>query len=810
MDSIFLNNLNDSQKESVMTTEGYVRVVAGPGSGKTRTLVNRYGYLISDCGISSNNILCITFTNKAADVMKYRLKKILDDNFSGYIYTFHGFCARILRDEIFHVNYPKSFNILDESDIESIYKEIYEKLSINKRDMRYTDLSNQIHFFKKNNIDSYIEYLTDPLISKTIDAPNYIIEFLKHQRKNYYLDFDDLIFICLYIFKKYSDVLDKYQEKFQYVLVDEFQDVTDSEFEIARLVSDKHHNLFVVGDPDQMIYSWRGAKDYIYNFDKIYPSCKTIFLDINYRSTPEIINMSNSLIKHNSKRLDKQMKTLNPSYEIPIYYHANSREEEAQWICTKIKELISKGESLHDIAIIYRTNRNSRFVEEGLLKVNIPYRIYGGIGFYERKEIKDLLSYLRFIINFDDVSLKRIINTPSRLFGNKKLQFLLQKQEENGKSLYDNILIYKDEPFLKGSKVNEFIDLVNSALEIKDENVSDILSFIYQKSGYEEELMTKADDDRIDNVNELLESIKDYENSLGEKLSLIEYIENITLVSNSDKDDDNKDKVRLMTAHIAKGQEFKYVFVCALNENNFPVSRANTEEKIEEERRLAYVAFTRAEKQLFLSDADGFDYASDYGFMVPSRFIYDINPNQIKWIGNKISDEQKSILELKTSYQFYDEDILKQAKAGRRVSHATFGKGTIISVDESRKGLNIKFDQFNTSRFIIPKNSVLILLNEYSDSRVQKKETNNLSPATQDRYLSVNDIINIYGLTRYRVMKIIHSGDIPVFKQGNKFLVKQSDLDEYFRKIKVKNTIITIFSIVVMILFVIFAFKMLN
>lgn len=804
MNNSFLSGLNDAQKEAVINTEGYVRVVAGPGSGKTRTLVNRYGYLISNCGISSDNILCITFTNKAADVMKSRLKKIFGNNFSGYIHTFHGFCARILRDEIFHINYPKSFNILDEQDLESIYKDIYEKLSIDKKEMNYKQFADTIGSYKKFNIESYIEFLTDPLLSKKIDAPNSVVEFLKYQRKNYYLDFNDLIYMCLYIFEKYPDVLKKYQEKFQYVLIDEFQDVTESEFTIAQFISDKHKKLFVVGDPDQMIYSWRGAKDYIYSFDKIYPNCKTIFLNTNYRSTPEIIELSNSLIKHNSERLDKQMKTDNMSFAKPIYYHAKSRDEEANWICSTIKEMISSGESANNIAIIYRTNRNSRFVEEGLLKANISYRIYGSIGFYERKEIKDLISYLRFVINFDDVSFKRIINTPSRQFGNKKIQFLTEKQKENGKSLYENLLLYKNDAIFKGSKVKEFIDLINSVLQIKNSKVSDILSFLYQKSGYEENLITKADDERIDNVNELLESIKNYEDSNGEKLTLLQYIENITLVANSDKDDDSIDKVKMMTVHISKGQEFKYVFVCALNENNFPISRATTQKQMEEERRLAYVAFTRAEKQLYLSDAEGFDYATS-GEMTPSRFIFDINPSQIEWIGAKLSDKQKNIQSI-SNYTTADIDyqLIKNAKIGQRVRHISFGIGTIIEIDLSKNGLNIKFDQLSTNRFVLAIKNVLSLMNDYPYVPPRKNTTNE----NAWKYITVNEIIHIYKISRYRAMKIVHSGVLKIYKQGNKYMLIRQEVEEYFRKEKIKLIIASIIFIIFVLAFIIILIKL--
>ena len=814
MDNVFLEKLNSNQKEAVMTTEGYVRAVAGPGSGKTRTLVNRYGYLISACNISPENILCITFTNKAADVMKYRLKHYFGSNFSGFIYTFHGFCARILRDEIYHVNFPQSFSILDGKDLESIYTDIYQKFNLDKKEKRYGDFTIEVHSFKKNNINEYIDYLTSVDLSKTLNAPNYIVELINQQRKNYCLDFDDLIYLCLYIFNKYTNVLEKYQEKFQYVLVDEFQDVTDSEFEVAKLVSNKHKNLFVVGDPDQMIYTWRGAKDYITPFDKLFPTCKTVFLDTNYRSTPEIVNLSNSLIKHNTNRLDKIMKTSNPSFAKPIYYHAQSKELEGEWICKTIKQLLSDNVSANDIAIIYRTNRNSRFIEEALLKDNIPYRIYGSVGFYEREEIKDLLSYLRFLINFDDLSFKRIINKPSRLIGEKKIAFLTSKQAENGKSLYENAINFKDDKIFKGSKLQEFLDLINQSTERKENKVSDLLSFVYQKSGYEEKLMTQSLDEKIDNVSELLDSIKDYEVQNDNSLSLIDYIENITLVSNSDKDDDKDDKVKMMTAHISKGQEFKYVFVCALNENNFPISRATTLQAMEEERRLAYVAFTRAGKQLFLSDSEGFDYVN--GFMMPSRFIFDIDENAMEWRGEKISNEQRMILNSSSYYGNLYNNEQNAVNIGQRVKHIVFGEGTVVDIKEENNKIIVKFDNLSTNRDL-SMNSISkelsILNNNFNGNKSNNKSNHYDSSSdeiTNDTFLSVNDIMYAYGMTRYRVMKIIHSGNIPTYKKGNKYLLKKDDLENYFKSIKRKNVIIFLITIAIIIILVVIFLNMIK
>lgn len=714
---VLLEKLNRAQIEAINSTEGYVQVIAGPGSGKTRTIVNRYRYLIENCGITSSHILCLTFTNKAANVMNERLKKFFGPSFSGMIYTFHGLCAKILRKEIYKINFPATFNIIDDDDKENIYKTIYEKLSLEKTNIKYSDMDRAIHVFKVQYIIEYIDYLTDITNSKTFEEVilnllqnnEYIIEYLNIQRKNYLLDFDDLILMCLYIFYKSEKTLNKYQEKFQYIMVDEFQDINDEEFAIVELLPKKHKNLFVVGDPDQRIYTWRGAKDYLGNFKRFFSPCITIVMNMNYRSTPEIIKISNEVIAYNKDRIPKKMITCNENDKIPIFYHAKNQYDETNWICQNIKRILKENHNLSDIAVIYRMNRNSKYLEDAFVKNNIPYKIIGSVGFYDRKEIKDLLSYLRFVTNYDDFSFKRIINCPSRQIGKKKLKFLYEKQLINNKSLYDNCIEYKDNPIFKNCKLEEFLELIKNCNEmIKKETVSNLLNFIYKKSGYEKMIVKESNDDRLENINELLDNLKNLENNYGEKLTLQDYLEMVSLNYNNQTTSNGDDKVSLMTAHASKGTEYKFVFVCSLNEGVFPSDKANNIEKMEEERRLFYVSITRAEKELYLSDSiERTNMCSNK--KLTSRFIYEINPKNLVCEGVKINLENEII---EQNDGVIENAFVNNENIGKKVKHTIFGEGFIVGIDVSENSYIIKFKCFKSERNISDQNKFLVIFNK--------------------------------------------------------------------------------------------------
>ena len=753
MESNLFSGLNKEQNEAVTTTQGYVRVIAGPGSGKTKTLVSRYCHLVENCGVSPLNILCITFTNKAADVMKKRLTKIFGANFFGYVKTIHSFCAQILREEISRITFPKTFNILDEEELDNIYKELFEKFSLKESGITYKDVSQIIYIYKKHHINEYIEYLINPL-NAALNDNDFIKDFLDLQRKNYCLDFNDLIFFVLYIFDKFPDVLHKYQNQFQYLMIDEFQDITNSEFLIAHLISDKHKNFFVVGDPNQKIFSWRGSQNYISDFPNEYPSCKTIVLNTNYRSSPEILKISNSLIKHNPQSIEINMRATNPASVLPTVYNSSNRNTEALWIALKIKELESQGTCLSDVAILYRSNRNSRVVEQGLLSENVPYKIYGNVGFYKRKEVVDLITYLRFIINYDDISFKRIINVPSRSFGKKRIQFLESKQNENGKSLYENARLFQNEKPLAESKLKDFINLIDFAEKMKDQTVFDILSYIYKESKYEKELQTKSADERIENVNELLISAKALENDSG-KLSLAEYLDRITLYSKTDEDEE-KDKVRLMTIHNSKGQEFKNVFVFGLNESIFPSSKAESPNEIEEERRLAYVAFTRAKNKLFLTCTTGYDNQK----LIPSRFLFEFSKEDVVWEGVKLPNNQINN-EANQPENPNIPNLLSKGSLEQRIQDPSSGIGSIVSVNDDK-----------TNPLQNPDKNINSLEQSLDEEGI---------------FLTVNEIIKEYGFSRYKIMQLIHSEEIPASKKGNKYIISKAKLDEYLEEIRKKR-----------------------
>lgn len=421
--------LNAEQKNAVISTEGYVRVIAGAGSGKTRALTYRFAYIVEVLGISPDRIMSVTFTNKAAGVMKKRIRHLIGDQDTAFINTFHGFCVRVLREDIHNLNYPKQFIIMDVEDQKSLLAEIYNELKLTIRDFTYKNVLDEISVFKKGN--GYVEYTTNPDINILSDlAKNnehpmilkIIYRYLLLQKKNYALDFDDLIQYVLYLYNKNSEVLSKWQNRLEYIQVDEFQDVNAIQFRLVTLLSEVHKNLFVVGDPDQTIYSWRGAKiEYLIDFDKRFSNVKTVIMNINYRSSPEIIDVSNSLIKHNSIRIEKNLIPIHSNSIKVLHYHAKNSQEEAEWIAKKIKFL---DVNLSQIVILYRAHYISRAIEEAFLKFELNYIVHSGISFYQRQEIKDVLSYLRLIVLGDDLSFIRVINTPRRGIGIKRLDII--------------------------------------------------------------------------------------------------------------------------------------------------------------------------------------------------------------------------------------------------------------------------------------------------------------------------------------------------------------------------------------------------
>jgi DNA helicase-2/ATP-dependent DNA helicase PcrA len=700
-----LDGLNEEQRQAVITTEGYVRVIAGAGSGKTRALTHRFAYLVNELGISTSNILCVTFTNKAANEMKRRIRSMIGDNDTGYISTFHGFCVQVLKEDIHVLHYPKNFIILDTEDVNSILHTIFEDMGLNSKNFTFPTLIDR--FSERKNREPYIldllntdhEELKDKFRHARNQEDAIFYRYLYEQKKCFALDFDDLINFVLYIFEQHEDIRSKWQHRLEYVMVDEFQDVNVRQYRLAQILSDYHHNLFIVGDPDQTIYSWRGARvEYILNFDNEYPGTKTIVMDKNYRSTPNIINASNSLITKNKKRLDKKLVAINQT-EIPvIFHHAKTTGEEAEWIAGQIAAIIDNGKRLRDIAILYRSHFISRSFEEVFIKQKIQYTIYSGIEFYKRKEIKDVLCYLRMVANEDDISFARIVNLPKRNIGEKRMAFLKEYADKNNCTLYQAIQQNQNEEVFAKTQAKAFIQLIEKQKAVYETmKLSELLTNILNESGYEALLRTNGEQERLDNLAELKQSIYEYERDAGEECSLTDYLDRISLYTNLDQKE-KSDAVQMMTIHNAKGLEFPYVFVCGLNEGIFPSKHVDTEDKLEEERRLAYVAYTRAERALFLSDAEGVNYDGSYRY--PSRFIFNVEKAYLNYTAEL--DER-----LIGDASFYIEQNERKISGnnirlqiGDTIRHSVFGTGKIVGINEEISSYIIQFDTMETTRSI--------------------------------------------------------------------------------------------------------------
>lgn len=467
------HGLNEEQKEAVTTTEGYVRVIAGAGSGKTRALTNRYVYLVKELGISTANILCVTFTNKAANEMKKRIRSLIGDYDTAYVNTFHGFCVQVLREDIHTMNYPNQFIVMDTEDTETILRNVYKEANISSKSYTF-QMSRDMIAMRKLGKNEHIPYLLsldhsllkDKYLNSKKAEDRIFYGYLYEQKKIFGLDFDDLISFVVYILENFSEKREKWQQRLEYVMVDEFQDVSALQYKLADLLSGYHRNLFVVGDPDQTIYTWRGARvEYILNFDQVHEGTKTIVLDKNYRSTPNILGASNSLIQKNTKRIDKSLKAVRESNLPVVYHHAKTSEDEAKWIVTKVKELCDSGKKYQDITILYRSHYVSRSLEEAFVKAKIPYILYSGVEFYKRKEIKDILCYLRMLVSQDDLSFLRVVNEPRRNIGNKRIELLKEYANKEDCSLYEALKANMSHPLIEKSNAKEFIALIEKYRE---------------------------------------------------------------------------------------------------------------------------------------------------------------------------------------------------------------------------------------------------------------------------------------------------------------------------------------------------------
>ena len=703
-------HLNKAQLEAVTSTEGYIRVIAGAGSGKTRALSHRFAFLVNDAGILPGNILCVTFTNKAANEMRRRIHNLTGDNDTGYINTFHGFCVSVLQEDSHAAGYPKSFLVLDNSDIDEMLKVIYEERGLTLRDMTFSSARDMIEMQKLVRKPDYYEDMIamslEDLHRKYLDAvaTDDIIfyGYLYQEKKCFGLDYNDLIKFSLYIFRNHRDIKEKWQQRLEYIMIDEFQDIDLPQYELMQVLCGWHKNLFIVGDPDQTIYTWRGANvKYLLEFDKHFPNTKTVMMMENYRSTPQILAAANSLIAKNRTRMEKDLIPTLPDGKSVLCHHGLNQEQEAKWICDEIRRLNTEEKvPLRDITILYRAHYVTRSIEQVFIKEKLPYTIYSGVQFYDRKEIKDALCYLRFLAYRDDLSFLRICNVPRRNLGERRIAFLKEYAAEHDCSLYEALRASWEDELFKGTKAREFLSLVDTFTPMLDgHNVSELLSKVLDAGGYEKMLRTEGAQDRLDNLAELKQSIYEYEVSCGEEATAVHYLSHVALFTNADTADAG-DKVKLMTVHAAKGLEFPYVFLCGMNEGIFPSRKVRTQAGMEEERRLCFVALTRAEKRLYLTEAFGRNL--DGSPRYPSRFLLDIDQSLLEYtspLEDDLVKEAREIIRLTDARLPENSESLDFAP-GDRVRHAVFGEGTVVTTDHEKGAHVVHFDRLDTERSI--------------------------------------------------------------------------------------------------------------
>lgn len=680
---------------AVEATEGRVRVVAGAGSGKTRVLAHRFAYLVNELGISPGNILCLTFTNKAAQEMKHRIAGMVDrGNVNDLICTIHSFCVKLLRREIYKIGYPKNFTIIDETDAKDLAKEAMQEFGIDRKKNTAERLLKDVAALKGYDPDGYIAKYIMP--GAPVGAPDVKVRYIQLQRKQFALDYDDIIYIATYILTHFNDARKYWTEKLNYIMIDEVQDCSGDDWKLIEILASHHGNLFVVGDPDQAIYEWRGASPKTFvNFK----ADTDIILDLNYRSTPDVLAVANSIIANNNNRVRKELIAVRLNERLPVWMHCKSENEESEFIADTIEKTILEGARFSDSAVLYRSSFLSRRIEQSLLKRKIPYTVWGGVRFFERKEIKDIISYLRLTANEnDDMAFTRIVNVPARKFGSVTLGKLRQIAESEGDYLYPTLRRHIGDPSFGKKPIRDFVTLMENARAIAEGlKVSDLTERLMQISGLDTLYRTDEEEERLENIAELINSMIEFEATRFEdgESDLFHYLAEIALYTNTDHQQD-KDKVRLMTIHQAKGLEYPTVFIMGLTEGVFPNHRSIRERRIdgeEEERRLMYVASTRAKDMLYLTDSEG--YLNEGGALkYPSRFISEIRTELIRVEGNP----DKSLLEgTRNMVRTLDEELgggdTECWCAGTKVRHKIFGEGIVESYDPLSKSYKVRFGE---------------------------------------------------------------------------------------------------------------------
>jgi DNA helicase II / ATP-dependent DNA helicase PcrA len=666
-----IDKLNDYQKEAVVYNEGPLLILAGAGSGKTRVLTNRVAYLIEEKNINPYNILAITFTNKAATEMKERIYSLVGEKaLDILISTFHSFGLKIVRENHSLLGYNSNFIIMDSDDSLSVIKKILKDLNLDPKMYNPSNIKNKISG-AKNELVGPIEYEKyansefEKIVLKVYKKYHDILI------KNNSVDFDDLLILPIKLFNEYPNVLKKYQERFKYILIDEYQDTNEAQYLLSKMISAKYKNICVVGDNDQSIYSWRGANyKNILNFESDYKDTKVILLEENYRSTKNILNAANKVIKNNKYRKDKNLWSNNEDGLKIKYYRSYDERDEAHYVLTQIKKAVKNGIPYDEIAVLYRTNAQSRIMEEELLRENLPFKIVGSFYFYNRKEIKDLISYLRLIHNEkDNVSLSRIINIPKRGIGNKTLENLAKKADQENKSIYE---------IIDSGKELEFKQLIDELKQIKENvTLTELVDHILNKTGIKDELekeKTLEADIRLENLEEFKSITKNFEDKKG-IIALDEFLMEITLVSDITEHKYEGNQISLMTMHGVKGLEFNLVFIIGLEEGIFPhINALMDNNELEEERRLCYVAITRAKKELHFVNARRRTLYGKEQVNPPSRFIEEV--------GNEyIEGKQQEQPTFKKEENFYSEDVTYSV--GNKVSHKDFGTGVVVEITNS-------------------------------------------------------------------------------------------------------------------------------
>lgn len=716
-----VQNMNENQLKAILKTQGAVMVIAGAGSGKTRVLTNRIAYLIAKKNVLESNILAITFTNKAAKEMKERIYSLVGET-SKYIWinTFHSMCVRILRQHIDLLGYNKNFTILDTSEQKSIIKNIVKELNLSEDSYQPNNIL-KIISNSKNSMISVNEMKAQARFGFMKNVAEIYEYYQKYLKKNSVLDFDDLMLKTIVLFEKHPEVLAIYQNKFEYIHVDEYQDTNVIQYKLIKMLSEIHKNICIVGDDDQSIYSWRGAcSDNIINFEKDYEDVEVIFLDQNYRSNSTILDAANAVIKNNTYRKDKALWSENKGGDKITVYAATNDKDETDDIAKKILDLKAQGVDYKDIAILYRANYLSRSMENSCMAFGIPYKLIGSLKFLQRQEIRDLLAYMNVIVNKnDEFSLRRIINVPKRGIGASSMAKIDNYAEQYGLSLFEAL---KNIDMIGVSKkiitnIHLLTQLIEKYSQTEQYSIEDLIVGIYKDSGYESMLKESADayaESRIENISELVSSAKQF-SSMND--NLIDFISEMSLTSDAD-DENEDDSVVLSTVHAAKGLEYRVVFIMGLEENLFPSIRdAESSEdernKMEEERRLAYVAITRAKEKLFMSYANRRMQFGSIKNNKRSRFLDEV-PNKLmhfeSGFGATENDSGESQLESVTKFisrlspkiKISDKpktDVRTNYVVGDIVVHKKFGEGKVLSIEKD--SVKVDFEKVGSKILLI-------------------------------------------------------------------------------------------------------------